>query len=557
MKPFLAILLALSILVGCPILNNADEEFPFLGKGGFFPLEAPLRLTAWVVNTIGQASVKGSYVLEWIQEQTNITLDITQEFSGSEGSRQLSLMLTTTQELPDILLCTRWSKAECAKMADTGLIIPLDGYLADCANWNRLTEICGQRHIADLTMPDGQIYTFGSVNESFHLTHQARMWVYRPWVDALMDGRVPRSTEEFYNYLGKVSAMDPNGNGLADEIPLTGQVDEGWASDPLTFISNAFIHNNTIYGSTNASVFPGCYVADGKVRFNWVEEGYRDALRYLGLLFRQGLLDNQVFTQDGHQLRARLDEVPNRVGAVAGGFYPHVEDAPLPDGGWSNWLCLPPLEGPGGVRLSYQSTYDYFYNCNGLVTRDCKYPKEAVQLFDLLSSTEGTLVQSYGKEGLDWFWCRDDNSSGLNNVKAEYRFVRTEGDLWDIQRQRAWPSDVQIGSAFMAFRNALLVDPGTFNGEQALWDIAEQYAQFAPGKETVFPNITGTQAQLDKIAGYRDAIGGYVQNAAFQFIMGGLDIETEWDAYLSMLDGMGQRDYERILQEAYDQYQSH
>ena len=91
-------------------------------------------------------------------------------------------------------------------------------------------------------------------------------------------------------------------------------------------------------------------------------------------------------------------------------------DDPLPDGRWSEWTCLPPLEGPEGVRLSYQSTYDYFYNCNGLLTKDCRKPEIAVQLFDILAGAEGTLVQNYGQEGIDWAWCGSGDGYGVDHL---------------------------------------------------------------------------------------------------------------------------------------------
>ena len=39
------------------------------------------------------------------------------------------------------------------------------------------------------------------------------------WVEALNDGHIPETTDELYEYLKKVKNEDPNGNGLADEVP--------------------------------------------------------------------------------------------------------------------------------------------------------------------------------------------------------------------------------------------------------------------------------------------------------------------------------------------------
>ena len=547
----LCVLLFLAFLPGGALGQDTDAA-PVLGIGTYFPLSEPARLTAWVVNASDGNSVSNNYVLDWIREKANVELKITREFRGSDAKRQLNLCVETEQELPDVLLCTRWTKAECALYGMQGLVLPLDDYLAGCENWNRLNEICGPERAEDLTMPDGHIYCYGSVNECFHLTHQARMWVYKPWIEQLCGGRLPETTEEFREYLQKVSDQDPNGNGVRDEIPLTGQIQGGWAADPITFLSNAFVHNNTIFGSTNQTVASGCYIQDGKVRCNWVEEGYKNALRYLRGLFEAGLLHGQVFTQNGFQLQARVEAEPHLVGAVAGGYFPTVSDTMLKDGSFSEWACLPPLQGPDGTRMSYLSAYDYFLNCNGLVTKACRHPEIAVQLFDLLASSEGTLVQSYGIEGTDWVWCDPEDGSGIDGAVPIYRFLFENLSL-EREKPQYWPSDVQISSNFDAFRRGALVQDGIFNGEDELWKCAKLYQQYSPGRETVYPNLVFSAEDAMRLVNYQSAIEAYARRSTVYFISGVLNLDSDWEAYLSALEILGQSDYQKLLQKAYDE----
>lgn len=553
MKRILSLILAFLLAVSAPFLYSSARaektECPVLGLGDYFPLKEPLKLTALAINTASQVSVSNSYVLRWIKEKTNIDLEIVNELYDSDGEMQLRLMMASENRLPDILLCTRWSKAECTLYGTQGLVIPLQNYLADCPNWNRLNEICGEQHVSDLTMSDGSIYCYGSVNECYHLTHQARMWVYQPWIDQLCGGKLPETTEEFYDYLHRVATMDPNGNGIADEVPLTGQIDSGWATDPFTFLSNAFVHNNNILGSANQVIAPGCYVAPGGiVHCNWVEDGYRNALRYMNRLYAEGLLDSQTYTQNGEQMKARAEAEPNLVGAAPGGLMPEATYAFISDGKdhWKNWTCLPPLAGPDGTRLSYQANYDYFYNCNGLITRDCQYPEVAVRLFDLLASTEGTLVQSYGEEKVDWAYCTAADGEAMNNTVPLYQYI---GKTTALQ---GWPPDVEIGSAFLAFRNAMLLKKEEFNGEKALWDWADLYQPYSPGEDSVYPNIAYTEEQLHQVSLYTATINSYVAQATVQFITGSLNIDTDWESYLSVLNGLDQKGYQALLQTAYN-----
>ena len=336
--------------------------------------------------------------------------------------------------------------------------------------------------------------------------------------------------------------MDPNENGVNDEVPLTGQIDEGWATDPFTFVSNAFVQNNRIMGSTNPIVAPGCYVSpEGQVRCNWTEDAYREALRYMNKLYASGLLDSQTYTQNGEQMASKLKTKPHLVGAAPGGLMPEAPYAftECDQDDWRDWTCLPPLQGPEGVRLCYQSDYDYFYNCNGLITCDCENPEAAIHLFDLLSSTEGTLVQGYGQQDVNWAYCDASDGVSIGDGAPLYRPL-------DAEQSSAWPPDVHIGASFLAYRNALFMEENTFNGERALIDWTDMYHPYSPGLASVFPNIAYTAEQSRRIAQYTATINSYVEQVTVQFITGSLNVDTDWQAYLSMLGRGIRRCYSRL-----------
>ncbi len=74
-----------------------------------------------------------------------------------------------------------------------------------------------------ITAPDGNIYALPQVNECYHCMYQQRMWIYKPWLDKL-GLKMPTTTDEFYEVLKAFKTKDPNGNGKADEIPLSGSI---------------------------------------------------------------------------------------------------------------------------------------------------------------------------------------------------------------------------------------------------------------------------------------------------------------------------------------------
>lgn len=161
-----------------------------------FPLKEKQTLTAFVITPF--AGSNGDYQDNWVtsilEEQENIRIDFQTCASGEDGKTKLNLLMASGDTLPDILLATKWTKAETMLYGQQGLIIPLNDYLEDCENWNRLNEECPAR-LGQLTMADGNVYSYGNTNETLHSMYQARMWIYKPWVEKLMGGKMPTTTE--------------------------------------------------------------------------------------------------------------------------------------------------------------------------------------------------------------------------------------------------------------------------------------------------------------------------------------------------------------------------
>ena len=60
---------------------------------------------------------------------------------------------------------------------------------------------------------------------------------------------------------------DPNGNGKADEIPLSGSklVNGGWHSPIDQFLMNSFVYNDQVTGERRAPPDPGQRQSQGRL----------------------------------------------------------------------------------------------------------------------------------------------------------------------------------------------------------------------------------------------------------------------------------------------------
>jgi putative aldouronate transport system substrate-binding protein len=181
---------------GAAAASTAAEQI------GEFPLKDPVTLTAFTMNQFPTTdySIDKNYVTDYIFKSTNIKLDFTYNVSGDDGKTKLNILMASGDKLPDIFIATGWSKAETLLYGQQKLILPLNDYLKDAPNWNKLNTESPLRKSV-LTLPDGNVYTYGTDSECFHCMFQSRMWVYKPWVDKLNGGKMPTTTDELYAYL--------------------------------------------------------------------------------------------------------------------------------------------------------------------------------------------------------------------------------------------------------------------------------------------------------------------------------------------------------------------
>lgn len=529
-----------------------------------FPLENPITLDVFVyASNTGGGTFSDNYMTDYIEQQTNVKLNFVYDVDGDEGKTKLNLVMSDPDNLPDIFLATGWSKSELAMYGRQGLVIPLNDYLVNAPNWNHANEVSPSRK-ADLTMSDGNIYCYGVESEVMHVVYQNRMWIYKPWVDQLCNGKMPETTEELYEYLKAVKTQDPNGNGIADEIPLSGRLG-GWSTDPTVFIINSFVQCNNPLSNTNPTVGAGLTVKDGKITAAFTDERYKDAMKYLNKLYAEGLLDSQTFTQDETQFKAQLDnESAHLVGMHAGGMMQcDVSAMSLREpGDYQNWVALDPVEGPDGIRLAASGLISYFQNCRGVVSKNCEHPEIAVALFDWLMNDDPSRIQSNGPEGIGWKRVDFTDEDGVHKTWQPLPVDWSTVDWSQVGNGKSYAPD-HVGWAADAFINNSSMDKQTESYDDTPHDVSlgyilntawQSYAKYAPSPDSLVPDIAFDVDASKQISDFTLTIGAYVNQATVQFITGAVDIDTEWPNYLDKLNKMGLNDYLAVYQSGYDQY---
>ncbi len=533
---------------GATTTETVDNGVAVSAAGEFPIVSEPITIQAFLCPTSMVRDYKDNEFTRWVEELTNINL----EFDippMSDAQQKLNLMLASG-DLPEVIIGCNIRLDQMEILAEQGLVLPLNDYIEEYGTeFKKVYEEYPQ--VEDLiTLLDGQIYGLPHVNDCYHCSLSQKMWVYQPWLDAL-GLEVPQTTDEFYEMLKAFKEQDPNGNGIADEIPLSGtrEVNGGWRSQLDSFIMNSFIYNDRVTSNGAGNTAGGhLMLEDGVVKAAFTEPGWQEGLRYLNKLYSEGLIDPQAFTNDSNQIR-QLGENPDVpiLGAVGAGWYGVFTQNGGPSGRWKEYVPIAPLEGPSGMRQTpltpYQPTGG---QAAYVITKNAKNPAAAFRLADLFYGFDATTRSVFGPEGEDWVRAEADDVS-IAGGPAEYTVL----NVWSgEEHNRHW------NQAAPTFRSNAYRLAQTYNPDDPLerwlyeWtrDLMEPYGT----SDKAVPPLVFTEEQ-SKIFGELNTLVYTTKDEWFaNFVIGNADIDADWDTYIETLNSSGLEQFLEIYQTAYD-----
>ncbi|WP_062105863.1 extracellular solute-binding protein [Bacillus niameyensis] len=463
---------------------------------------------------------------KWYEEKTGV--HINWEVLPSEGAQEQLNLILTSGEYPDVIMDMGLQPAQLRLYGDNGTFLALNDLIEKYGIETKkmFQEIPVVKDA--ITSPDGKIYALPQVNECFHCTMPQKMWVYKPWLDKL-DMDIPQTTEEFRELLLAIKNGDPNGNGKADEIPLSGQYN-GWHTSLTGFLMDPFIYSDV-------------HVVDGKIIAPWDKEEYKEGLKYLNSLYKDGLIYSGTFTQNGEQFKqlGENPEIPILGTALSATLSSFTEG----DSRMKDYVAIPPLEGPDGQRITFYLPNPVTRPAEFIITNKAKNPEVAFRWADAMYQEEITMRSVIGREGEEWK-IPEEGVLGLDGNQAKYETIEKEepvhNDYWD-----------QTGPSLRTkeFRAGQAVPEG--HQEQLLWAATEQYAPYISDTIEPLPPLFFSEEDSNKMAKIEQSLTDYVDEMASAFITGQSDIDSSWDKYISTLQEIGIEEYVAIHQRSYDE----
>ncbi|NLV59589.1 MAG: extracellular solute-binding protein, partial [Clostridiales bacterium] len=138
----------------------------------------------------------------------------------TDGWNEKKNLMLATGDLPDIIE-SKINESDLVRYGPDGTFVELTDLIDKYAhNINKLIDTEMPELRAFNTAPDGNIYSLFRVNSGPWMTTNGVGMMNMQWLKNL-GLEVPKTLDEFTEVLRAFKTRDPNGNGKADEIPLS------------------------------------------------------------------------------------------------------------------------------------------------------------------------------------------------------------------------------------------------------------------------------------------------------------------------------------------------
>jgi putative aldouronate transport system substrate-binding protein len=454
-------------------------------------------------------------VVQEILKRRNVILDV-QTGPDSDYLTKKNLVFNSG-DIPDFVI--KNFPDQIPGFASSGVLLPVSDYWDEMPNFQKLVadwEL--DPDLEALELNDGKVYMLPGFKP---YRQQVQQWSIRMDLLEKHDIEVPQTQEELLEALVILKQNYP------DMVGMTAR----WGGAHLL---NMFGFTYKTHAGWGSHIF---YEHDNE---RWVyapaTDNFREMLRMLNRFMEAGVLDPEAFTQDTSQYQQKIvtgkavashDWVTKGMGSLNR----ELEAAGVEGANWQPYL---PPESTMGVRAVPPA--DRFNVGTVIANRAASEPyfDRLLQFLDwLYYSEEGMVLTSWGVEGVTF-----EVVDGRRELLPHIEFWRNpEGDLhrWDLGLDAF---TINMHPEWLDYQSPERI--ATFLQEVS----AKGY--IAPTQPPVVVD-SATQEFIDLTL---PPLNDYVNTAQLEFIYGHLDLDADWDEYISTLEGRGLRELEERVNEA-------
>ena len=504
-----ALLASTAMLAGAPLASAQDLLIS----------DTPLELTIHMHHKRYTSYDENWPVEQAARELTNVYLRDATVGSNSTDSREAMNLLLASGDMPDIVGTSR-IKEFVMQYGPEGAFLPLNDLIAEHAPniqayFDERPEV-----FSALQAYDGNLYYIPYLPDG---KYGRAYFIRYDWLEAL-DLDVPETVEEVEEVLRAFKTQDPNGNGLADEVPYFARQ---WEE---------LIRLVTLWDgrSSGSDTYHDFYVDDGAIKHPYAGEGYRDGIANLARWYEEGLVDAEVFTRGSSARDFLLSE---NLGGMTHDWFASTSgyNRLSADIEGFEFKAFAPPASVSGVRMEDHRRIPIKPDGWALGYSNSD-PVASIKYFDFWFTPEGRDIVNFGVEGQTFEYVDGEpqfTDEFLNNGRAVnsqlYEIgsqLHARGYFQDYEYERQWSNE-------FALEGIALYDEGDY--------LIDQFLGVALNEDE--------QKTFDK---FFAPLRTYMLERQQAWILGSGDVMAEWDDYIETINQLGYGEVIEVMQSAYD-----
>ena len=470
----------------------------------------------------------GMKYFDMVEEETNIHIEWRQ--FQEEAYPEKKNLIFASGDLPDAFFMHKTlDPTDILTHAPQGVFAPIEDLIDEFAV--NLNDLLKDRPAVEKAMyaPDGHIYSFPGIWEN-GMEPELHFFINKAWLDRLgLD--VPQNYDEYREALRAFKTGDPNGNGIADEIPLSFK-DFAWMGLFPLFSSFGVDRQHQLGDEMGISIDRD---DPTKVIYVAADERYKEGIKYFSSLWEEGLIDIEAFSHSYATITAKVQKVdPPTVGSFLAWSHSYIFGADTE----SEYLVIPPMEGPAGRRYPGDPPR-YFLN-GFTVTSKSEYPEAAVRWQDL--QYEPTwMLQS-------WFGIIGEHIL----PKGDGTYIHADVPAGEDDRLSWTNKSAPRGHGTYAITGETYKMMESTADQRDKWATSSLYAPYIESY-VAYPVVYMRSEENDEIVDLAPEIHQYGMEMGAKWITQG-GIDEDWDGYIRQLNNMGLPRLIEIYQNVYDRY---
>ena len=432
-------------------------------------------------------------VWEWIQEETNITVNGEIQTGNYEDTLALNI---ASGDLQDVIYVPSHLTN---RYGSEGVFLDLAEHMDKMPNVQKYLD--DNPHIKSrITAPGGEIYHIAL--DGAGITNQMIMF-YREDIFQKHNLTPPTTWDELYTVSQELKQLYP------DSFPFIYR--HGLKN--LADFSPAF--------SSNRSYYPDPETGD--VSYGPIEENFKDLISYLNKFYEEGLNPPDFLSMDAKTWTQAMITNKSFITVQYIGQMEIINNQ-LTEG---NLKFLPPPAGTGGKQYAADTNMEFHgYS----VYSKSKNIDAALKFLDFMYSEEGSDVLSWGKENETYTM-----ENGARKFNAEFT------EFTDLRKNIG----IMTPGTYGLFDTDALIS--MINEKERY--VYEEAPKYAFPVQIVTPNFT--PEELDRFSLVNESISKHFEENMAKFIMGDRSLD-QWDQYVNEVKNLGVEEMITLHQTAWD-----